>query len=294
MKPMRRLLAVMLALTAVAPVGCFTTPPDRAVSRYDAKVPFSTFVGEDVVQLDVYLVERPAADPCINREVWELADEQVLQERKSVLDENGFRAGVLGEMPPDGLQALLNNKRSCPTPRRLRLHAGQPATVVLGPVLPGLRCRLHQDGRTSDIDLEQAECVLLTTTHCADDGKLSLHFTPAVRHGQPTVTPKPVQDPSGTLRWEVQAEQPVEQYDGLGWDLTVAPNTYLAVGALPERAETLGAAAFVSDGPPRTQRLLVLRASRAAPDAAPKPEPDGQAPPLASQAGRVSARGAAP
>ena len=39
------------------------------------------------------------------------------------------------------------------------------------------------------------------------------------------------------------------------------------------------------------QRLLVLRPGRALPDDAGKEEQDGKAPPLASQAGRVSARG---
>ena len=89
-------------------------------------------------------------------------------------------------------------------------------------------------------------------------------------------------------------EQPTEAYRGLGWDLTVAPNTYIAVGALPDREDTLGLAALLNDGPPRTQRLLVLRPGRALPDDEPNEAPDGKAPPLASQAGRVSARGVAP
>jgi len=291
---MRRCLAVMLALTAVAPMGCFTTPPDRSVSRFEAQVPFSSFAGEDVVQLDVYLVERPAADPCINREVWELGDEQVLQERKSILEENGLRVCVLGQTPPDGLQGLMRSERSCANPRRLRMHVGKPATVLLGPPAPDLHFQMRQDGRTADVDLEQAQCVLQATTHFTDDGQLAVHFTPMVRHGQPEATPRPVQDPSGTLRWEVQTEQPTEVYQGLSWDLTVAPNTYIAVGALADRIDTLGPTAFLSAGPPRMQRLLVLRPGRALPDDAGKEEQDGKAPPLASQAGRVSARGAAP
>src|SRR4051812_20950461 len=119
---MRHCLAGMLALATASLTGCFTTPPDRAVSRYDARVPFTSLSGDDVVQLDVYLVERPADDACINREVWELTDEQVLGERKPLLAENGFRAGVLGATPPDGLRALLNSERSCANPRRLRGH----------------------------------------------------------------------------------------------------------------------------------------------------------------------------
>ncbi len=263
---MRRCLAGMLALAAFAPTGCFTAPPDRSISRFEAQLPFTSFAGDDIVQLDVYLVERPAADACLNREVWEFGDEQVLQDRKSVLADNGLRACVLGDTPPDGLQALLRSERSCPHPWRLRFHAGKQEAVVLGPPEPEMRFQLRQDGRTADVDLKQAQTVLQVTTRFTDDGRLALHFTPAIRHGEPEATPRPKQDPSGTLRWEVQTEQPTEMYRGLGWDLTVAPNTYIAVGALPDRDGTLGPAALCSDGPPRTQRLLVLLPGRALPE----------------------------
>ena len=149
--------------------------------------------------------------------------------------------------------------------------------VVLGPPAPELRFQLRQDGRTADVDLDQAQCVLQVTTRFADDGRLALHFTPAIQYGNSAATPRPGTDPSGPLRWEVQTERPTEEYAGLAWDLTVDPNTYVAVGALADRNGTLGPAALVSGGPPRTQRLLVLRVGRAAPDGAAKEEePDGR------------------
>ncbi|HVS36114.1 MAG TPA: hypothetical protein VMS17_11080 [Gemmataceae bacterium] len=291
---MRRLLAGMLALAAVAPMGCFNTHPDRSVSRYETQVPFSSLNGEDVVQLDVYLVERPAADACLSKEVWEWGDEQVYPERKSILQENGFRACVLGETPPDSLQALMHSERSCANPRRLRMHVGKAEPIFLNPAESDLHFQVHQDGRKTDVDLKQAQCVLLVATQLNDEGKLVVHFTPTVRHGETATSPKPVADATGVLRWDVATEQPTETYSGLSWDLTVAPDTYIAVGALPDRPETLGPAAFLSSGTPRMQRLLVLRPGRALPNAVPKEEPDGKAAPLASQAGRASARGVAP
>ena len=291
---MRPRLAVLLALAAAAPAGCFTAPPDRSVSRFEAQVPFTGLAGDDVVQLDVYLVERPAGDRCISREAWELADEQALGECKPLLEENGLRVGVLGGTPPDGLRALLRSERSCANPRRLRLHAGKPAWIVLGPTTPELSFRLRQDGRTADVDLEQAQCVLQATTRIADDGRLVLQCTPAVRHGLPLATPRPVQDPSGTLRWDVRTEQPTETYRALGWELAVTPDTYLAVGMAPERPDTYGEAAFLSAGPPATERLLVLRPGRARVDGPPADGTNGTAPPLAVQAGKLAARGMAP
>jgi hypothetical protein len=291
---MRYCLAGMLALVAVSLSGCFTAPPDHVLHHYDTRVPFSCLTGEDVVQLDIYLVERPAGDHCIDREIWELTDEQVLGERKPLLEENGFRAGVLGDSPPDGLRTLLQSERSCANPRRLRLRVGKPATLVLGPASAQLQFSLRQEGRTADVDFEQAQCVLEATTVVADDGRMALHFTPMVRHGQLAATPRPVQNPSGTLRWEVQTNQPTEAYHALSWDMTVAPNTYIAIGALVEAPDTLGQAAFLSAGPPHMQRLLVLRPSRAMAERGPAAPTDGKSPPLAVQAGAASAYGTTP
>jgi hypothetical protein len=286
-------LAGLLALAAVSLTGCFTAPPGRALSQYETHVPFSSLTGEDVVQLDVYLVERPAGDRCINHDVWELTDEQVLGDRKPLLEENGLRAGILGDAPPDGLRAMLQSERSCANPRRLRLRVGKPATIVLSPVVPLLHFPLRQEGRKADVELEQARCLLDVTTRLADDGRMVLHCMPAVRHGPPAATPRPVQDPSGTLRWEVQTDQPSETYRGLGWDMTVSPNTYVAVGTFLEAPDTLGQAAFVTAGPPRTQRVLVLRPGRALPERGPADRAVGNAGPLALQAAK-SGRGVAP
>jgi hypothetical protein len=290
---MRHCMAAALALAAASLTGCFTAPPDRALTRYDAQLPFTTLAGDDVVQLDVYLVERPFADPCINREVWELADEQVLQDRKQVLEENGWRVCVLGDSPPDGLQALLKSERSCANPRRLRFHAGIPTQIALSPVLPRLAIPLHQGAGTAAVDLDQAQCLLQATARLTPDGQIVLDFAPQVRHGQQEATPRPIQDPSGEMRWDVQVGQPTETYRGLGWELTMPSNTYVAIGTRLDRPDTLGQCAFLNTEGLKTQRLLVLRVSRAlAVD--PAEETHERSPPLALQAGWVSGRGTAP
>jgi hypothetical protein len=281
---MRHCLAAALALAAASLTGCFTAPPDRALTRYDAQLPFHSLAGDDVVQFDIYVVERPIADPCINREIWELADEQVVQERKQILEENGFRACVLGDSPPDNLRALLHSERSCANPRRLLFHASKPTQVVLGPVLPRLAVPLYQQNGKTAIDLDLAQCMLQVAARLTEDGKIVLQFAPQIRHGQPEALPHPVQDPSGELRWDVQVEQPTETYPGLGWKLTVTPDTYVAIGTRLDRPDTLGQRAFLNTEGIRMQRLLVMRVSRALADAPMEEPPDGSAP-LALQAG---------
>ncbi len=291
---MRHYLAAALALTAASLTGCFTALPDRALTRYEAKLPFSSFAGEDVVQLDVYLVERPIGDVCINREVWELADEQTLQERKQVLDDNGLRVCVLGDSPPDGLQTLLHSERSCANPRRLLFHAGQPTQIVLGPPTARLTVPLHQNGQTTLIDFDEAQCLLEATIRPAEDNKLVLNFSPQVRHGEQLATPRAVPLPSGELRWEPQVAQPTETYRGLSWELTVAANTFVAIGTRLDRPDTLGQRAFLNTEGLRIQRLLVLRVNRARAGDDPVDDAHEKSAPLALQAGRTQSRGTAP
>ena len=82
-------------------------------------------------------------------------------------------------------------------------------------------------------------------------------------------------------------------YRALGWELTVTPGSYLAVGMTTDRPDAYGEAAFLGAGSRPTQRLLVLRPGRATDDRPPN-GPDGKAPPLALQAGEIAARGVGP
>jgi hypothetical protein len=297
---MRQTLAVALALAAASLGGCFTAAPEAGAGRREPS-PFTGPTGDDVVRLDVYLVERPAGDAYLTRGVWEFTDEQTLQSAcKARLEDNGFRAGRVGGLP-DELRRLTESERSCADPRRLLLHAGRPAAVVLGPPAARQAFRLVLDGRAEDVAWDQAQCLLEATPRLADGGRVTLRLTPQVRHGAPVCIPRPSQGPDGLLRWDFQAQQESETYKTLAWELTLAPDEYAVVGAAPDRDETLGACAFLGgdDGPPR-QRLLVLRVSRAAPPSPPaKPAPAddgpaGRSPPLALQAAGAAGRGAAP
>jgi hypothetical protein len=89
----------------------------------------------------------------------------------------------------------------------------------------------------------------------------------------------------------------------LGWDVTVAPNEYVVLGARSDRPATLGHASFVRGGEAvPVQRLLVIRTTR--PDKGLEPTATAEAPaelslrskapPLALQASWTVARGDVP
>jgi hypothetical protein len=289
---MRQVLAVVLALLCGFPVGCFTAQPEHAVTRYATRAPFEGPTGEDVVQLYVALVERPAGDRYMNLELWDLADEQTLDfPRKCLLEDNGFRMGQIGGSPPPGLQALIDSERSCIKRRHIRLHAGSPTPVVLGQPWTQCRFQLQQEGKPNPVDLEQAQCQLEVVPVLAKDGRVTLRLTPNVIHGEVSLAPRPVHEPDGTLHWNLQAQQPVETYPWLSWECTLGSNELVVVGTRLDRPETLGQRCFLhTECAKPVQMLLVLRAVRLHPNSPPGEELLAGPPPLALQAG-LSASG---
>ena len=289
---MRHCQAVVLALVAGALGGGCVGQPQRPAPLFDARRSFGGPDGDDVVQIDVAVLERPAGDRYVNHDLWELADEQgVNLERKPVLEDNGFRVCQIGGLPPAGLQGLLASPRSNPDPRQVRLHAGTPNAVPLGPPRDHCHFELKQEDRALPADLEQAQCLVEVVPALAEDGRILLRFTPHVKHGKPVLGPQPRHDPAGTLRWELETNQPDEAYPWLSWDLTVAPNEYVVVGTRLDRPGTLGHCCFLhAEGRPPVQRLLVIRTARA-PGRPALDESLSRSPPLALQAGWNSARG---
>jgi hypothetical protein len=290
---MRHLVVVPLALFAAGLIGCFPSRSEQSPPSLAAPARFEGPTGDDIVQMDLAIVERPCGDHFLNHELWELADEQgVNLERKPILEQNGFRVCQIGGLPPAGLQRLLASRRSCPDPRLVRRHAGDPMPVLLGPVWP--RCAFCLDlDHEEEVALDNAQCLLEVVPALADEGRILLRFTPHVRHGRPIMMRGSARAPDGTLDWSACVKQPEEAYPALSWELTVGPSEYVVVGTRLDRPNSLGHRCLVGEGVPRMQRLLVLRAARA-PSGPPSDEAIGRSPPLAAQAGWPSARGTAP
>ena len=292
---MCRCQAVLLAVLSGALGGCFTSQPERSTSLFAPEGLLPGPAGEDVVQIDVAVIERTWGDHYLNGELWEQADEQTVDlERKVVLEDNGFRAGLIGKVPPAGLRDLLNSPRSNPDPRCVRLHAGNPVPVALG--RPWKHCRFHlvQDEAAIPVELDDAECLLEIVPTLGDDGRTLLRFTPHVKHGRPSLAPRAVREPSGTHRWELETQRPDEAYLALSWEMALVPNEYLVVGTRLDRVDTLGQRCFLAAGDgPHVQRLLVIRTARPRPGVGPEDEGLGRAPPVALQATWTSARGRA-
>ncbi len=261
---MRRLQALVLALCSGAMLGCFTPQADRTTAKYPVRPACEGPTGPNTVLLRVALVERPVGDYALNHEIWELVDEQGLDlECKAHLHDNGFRMGQFGSVPPPSLDELIQSERSCANPRQIRMYSGNSTTVVLGTTQNHCAFNLLGKGQATPVELDQAVCQFQIVPTILSDGGTRLQITPIIKHGQAALQPRAVKDPSGTLRWELLAQQPVETYADLSWEQTITDSEYLVIGAWLDRPNTLGQRCFIqADMDPPIQRLLVLRPAR--------------------------------
>lgn len=292
--------ALLLGLLAGSFVGCATDQPTHSTSWLDRLRGVRGPTGPDVVMMEVALLERPVGDRYLNQDLWALADEGVVaMERRALLEDNGLRIGQVGGITPAELQALLTSERSNVNPRLIELHAGNPTTVLLGPKAPQCRFQVHQGDELTPVTLEMAQCTLSVLPTLTADGHTRLKFTPQFFHGETKLLPQPAPDGSG---WVLQEQRPTERFPDLSWEVVLAPNEYVMIGARFDRPDTLGHQCFVrGDEPAPVQRLLVIRTGRPKAglelDSGPAATEDdsfSRAPPLALQASWSTARGSGP
>lgn len=279
---MRARTAVALG-PALALAGCFAAAPIHSTSLFDRLMTPPAAGGADIVRVDVALLEAPPGDRFLAEELWGLVDDEVIEpEGRAVLDDNGFRLAQTGGVLPQGLRERLTSARTCPDPRRLEIHAGRPATLLLGPPRQGSDYEVCRGGNKSAVRHTPAQFSLVVTASPARDGRVCLHFTPEVQTGAPRLKYGPNDDRSG---WQFREDSPADRYPDLGWEATLAPDEFLVIGARSDRPGTLGHACFFrTDEKPPKQRVLVVRAGVVGTTTAAGDGSSPAAPPLALQA----------
>jgi hypothetical protein len=274
------------AVCALAAVGC--------LPRYDElKTQFGRLrkAGEaGGVVLHTALLDQPAGEPFLARDIWAAVDQSLPADRKAILDENGLRAGrLVGATAPPAFHQLLWSEFTCINPRELTLRDRATTIVpVVGPLdRTSFRALKALSGEPVRYDLTQAAGGLAVTAQVDAAGKVKLTCEPQVQHGERKDWLRPTADGVG-LAWH--GEKPLERFPTLAFDLTLAPDEFLVVGTPAGRDDTLGAMLFRPDAGHRVrQRVLVVRTSRVG-DAGPGSQKSTA---LAAQATRPVARGAA-
>jgi hypothetical protein len=222
------------------------------------------------IQLELIFVRHEEHDPVLRDELWNLADEQMLDEPlRRRLQANGLRAGVVtAQLPPHIADHFL--------PPATSVEESLPAALPENPALVRHVLRLLP-GRSSDVMAANgiAELVLLeqdgeslrgTTYHDASpmfslrswpaaDGRVRLQLSPTIKHG-------PVErswvGEEGMFRLEAgQRRDPLED---LVFEATVPIGSMIIVSCVGEPASSAGDAFFRDRAGSRSgRRLLAIR-----------------------------------
>jgi hypothetical protein len=212
------------------------------------------------VFLQTTLIDQPAGDPYLTRDLWFAAGRPVAPDRAALLAENGIRVGLIdGNLPPEFLR-LATSEVHTVRPTQQTCSPGDSKVIpVNGPILKaefGVEKEIGT-GRTA-FDLSAAECGIAVTPSAADGGRVKLVFEPRIQHGAKQGWLRPTADGTA-FAW--RDAKPVEAFPKLGWEITLGPKDYALVGPTELPLEKLGGAFFVNPGAGR-MRVLVVRAWR--------------------------------
>lgn len=286
---MRRAALAFIALLVVGLSGCFLSRMD-ANSLWPSRSRSAELgAGPDVVFIDVPVLEVPIGDRYINDDLWTAADEQIQSippSLRKTLEENGLRVGLVGGKPPDGLLGLLTNERSNSKPNRYLRRTSNPAKIEIGSKLDRCEFPLHLESKTEAMNFEQAQCELQLLPTIDPDGRIHIQFTPQMEFRDP----KKWSRLNPMIALNVQGLRSTESFSALRWEISLAANEYLLIGARFDRPKSLGFKFLVSTDPDHpVQRLIAIRAGQFAaagdlPRSPAETRPTGKTKPLAAQA----------
>jgi len=236
--------------------GCFG--PWVSTSQIVERLkPQTSLAANDTVLIDIALLEVPVTDRSSLPAIWSAADEQVIApENKARLEDNGFRIGVVGGIPPAALLDLLMSPRTNPNPHQWQRKSGDGRLLTLGGERPECRVQLLQDGAPDERTFESAQFGLHITPGIRGDA-FALKFAPQIQHGRNAMWPAP----DGAGGWAMQDQRAVEQFPALQFEVTVNGTEYVIVGPRG-KSTTLGAVCFAPAGDRPRQHVLALRVSR--------------------------------
>lgn len=239
--------------------GCVWTGDAPHSESLETLRPVTGPQGSDAVGLEVAVLEVSVGDRYANSGLWATLDEQVIPlDRKSLLDDNGFRVALISGMRPDRFDDLLKSPRTNPDPHWIQMRAGNTKVLTLGPSRAVCQFRITNDGKAGPIvAFENAQCGVQIVPSLAADGRIQMAFVPIVQHGLRPLWP--------TAANAADLQRPAERYSDLGWELTLTNGEFVLIGANFEKKESLGFATFVDPDAIRPiQRLLAIRAARPA------------------------------
>jgi hypothetical protein len=256
------------------------------------------------ISLELIFVRYDDRDGAFQEELWNLADEQVLDaalRRRMVA--NGLRAGVVtSRLPPHLAERFLPtaalpgeslaagvSENPALVRHLLRMLPGRAGDVLAGSGMHELILLAHDGDRVRGTTYRDASALFALRTWPAADGRVRLQVSPTIKHG-------PVErswvGEEGMFRLE--AGQKREVLEPLQFESTVPVGSMLILTSVGDAASTAGDAFFRDRGTASVRRLLAIRpvpaavgidpqfatgSGPSAPDPAPETIPQPRQPP---------------
>jgi hypothetical protein len=260
---MRRVSVAIAVVVCACLASCM---PIQSVGRSIGLVkpkPNTIPAGPDSMLVEVAPLIVPIGDRYANEGVWTATDEQVLPaDVRARLQDNGFRVGlVVSGHTPDGLQQLLTSPKSNPdrnSESSTRKDGGQIKTKPLAELQ---RCefplRLGEQNEAKAYDSAKCQFEIIPTADV--DGRIKLTFTPQIEFDDKEKWKRL----NPNLALPIQGQRSTESLVPLRFEVSVAQNDYVVIGARFDKQQSVGFKFFLNPDRERpSQRLLAVRAGR--------------------------------
>ena len=231
----------------------------------------------DSVVFDVLLARVPYQDRDLTNALWNDVDElEIDSATRKRLNEQGFRAGLVGASPPDSLSKILTLKgrelresiieevdpskvesSSAPvvSSKPITLRAGMKSVietrVEVGTSIPILE---NENGTLVGKTYSDARTTLSVSVEQNADGSARFDLAPLLKYGSPKLVAR---YRHGQL--VRSQEQPTKSFDRLKFSISLRPGQFLVMGATDAATNALGKYFFSDGGEDFDQKILVLR-----------------------------------
>lgn len=265
---------VGLCLLPLGGVGCHLLEKPLSLTRGKSKDLPPIRTAGDVVTLEIVFVDRPAGDSLLGAPLWNHVDQMASLDSvvRTMLRQNGIRAGVLGSHLPEPLQRMLGLKSTASTAttsgsnkspglegRRVSIPAGGTTNIHVSPFY-------HTAAAKADVTIVQgtekrtkhyanARCVFQLTATRLQDGWVQCDFLPQVHHGDQYLRPT-----AGADAWELDNSQQVDKFHPQRFSVQLNEGEMAVVTAEDSTRGTLGEQFFHERSSAATiQRVLLVR-----------------------------------
>jgi hypothetical protein len=250
------------ALVAALGPGCALFNPGSAVERITGDRPFLPPLQSErnVIDLEVYYVERVVGDPTIGEGLWRSVNQAAGPlSTHAKLRSEGIQYGVAPSSPPAALQSLISRgsvstSTKVTSVKSVPLINGSSAPLHVT-ALPET-CVIPTSGKKGlgSMTVQQGQCTFRVAAERLQEGWVRVAFLPQVEHGAERVRPIATEQ-----RWENSNSRQIESYYDQEFSLELNTGEFVVVGLAEDRPGTLGHLFFRGGDAGRFQRVMIVR-----------------------------------